>query len=1320
MNLSCIYKKINHLIRVCFLLFLGVGSITTAYSQTPLVNKGVLNLQNFNFEKAGIVPISGEWEFAQNKEFSQFSADDSISFIQVPSALKGESYNEHGFSVYRVKVLLPTNYSELSIKLGGQSTAYNLYLNGALKHSVGTFGKTESESQPAYEIVNVNVPDGLESLELAIEISNFHYCKAGLWEKIYIGKQADISAHNTRLLIFDVFLIAAFIVLFVYHFILYFLINENGFKKSKTLLFFAILCFIALIRTAVTGQMFVLIMMPTFPWEIMVKLEFISFFLMIGVGLQYFKAFFSSFFSNKVTTISSWFSISVAVVSFFVPIDISSRFIFPMEIFALLTIMYLLFGLVAVIKKKEESAALALIALIFFAIAGVNDVFYSQDIIKTFYLAPTGIFFFFVIHAISLSKLVTNSHSEISKLNRKFKELNYKLETKFQLKTEELKSTNEELVLLSTVADKTENAVLIIDSNGFIEWVNNGFTKIYGYSLEEFKELGSTIFDIASNTDVIDYINRAISSKQSTNYVIKLKNKYNKDIWVQTTWSPVFNDDGTVRKLIAIDTEITEIKAEQEKVKEKSKLIVDQKNEIELKQVELEKSISNLKQLNKIFLKITENHDVNSIINSVYENINELMDASGFGIGIYNEQEHSIEFSNYIEKNIVLPFDTVSLTEVNSPTVWCFLNEKEIFVRDHPNDTKKYISEITFTNHGDIPKSIIYIPLVANKKKIGVITVQSFNKHAFSNYHFDLLKNISIYTAIALENAEAFRQIENLSLVASKTSNYVIIINKFDKIEWVNKGFTNVTGYKFDEVVGQLTRDIIGGEETELDVIEEINDAIFRRKVSYKGHVTNYKKDGTPFKAAIDLSPILDKNGNFIKYFVIGRDISERAKYQAELQKQRDIAVEQRTKIEQVVKQLEESEHIIREKNHELTKLSHVVSTTDNAVMIISPIGEVKWVNHGFTKLYGFTLEEFVAKGKNIVNAATNPTVIPLINAAIENKSSTNYDSKLLTKFGEDIWVNTTWTPIFDDNGELIELIAIDADISKQKIAEEKLLQQNNEISEQHKHITDSILYAQRIQQALLSPLELVQNIIDKLGKTKDFNLDYFVLYKPKDVVSGDFYWTNYQTDDLYFAAADCTGHGVPGAFMSVLGISFLNEIINNKNCVEPNAILNKLRKKLIKTLRQKDINSDTKDGMDISLCRINLKKMELEYSGAYQPLYIVRNATGEPVLTKISGDRMPIGVHTNSKTSFTKTTISIQNNDTFYFGSDGYISQFGGEKDKTFKSKRLEKLLLKINNLPLHQQKYQLDTQLMNWQQDKEQVDDILIVGVKMNLLKG
>jgi sigma-B regulation protein RsbU (phosphoserine phosphatase) len=267
---------------------------------------------------------------------------------------------------------------------------------------------------------------------------------------------------------------------------------------------------------------------------------------------------------------------------------------------------------------------------------------------------------------------------------------------------------------------------------------------------------------------------------------------------------------------------------------------------------------------------------------------------------------------------------------------------------------------------------------------------------------------------------------------------------------------------------------------------------------------------------------------------------------------------------------------------------------------------------------------------------------------------------------------------------------------------EQKVIERTQKIESQNREITCSIQYASKIQNALLPP-------DDELGKVFQ---SFFILSKPKDIVSGDFYWHATRDDKTIIAVADCTGHGVPGAFMSLLGVSFMNEIISRTVIVRANEILNQLRGQLIKSLRQTGRNDETKDGMEIALCVIDFRKRKIQFSGAFRPLYFFRNG----ILNEIHGDTMPIGLYEEEEeNSFTNKEVLFEKDDTIYMFTDGYLDQIGGQSRKTFRSNNFKKLLAEIHQYPLHQQKDILNKNLEEWQGDLDQVDDILVVGIKL-----
>ncbi len=289
------------------------------------------------------------------------------------------------------------------------------------------------------------------------------------------------------------------------------------------------------------------------------------------------------------------------------------------------------------------------------------------------------------------------------------------------------------------------------------------------------------------------------------------------------------------------------------------------------------------------------------------------------------------------------------------------------------------------------------------------------------------------------------------------------------------------------------------------------------------------------------------------------------------------------------------------------------------------------------------------------------------------------------------------------------ELTVLNKAMSKQNEqileANEELTVLNEAVNKQKNEILDSITYAKKIQAAMLPPEQYFHEILN----------DVFILFKPRDIVSGDFFWIKHVNQYVILAAADCTGHGVPGAFMSLLGISFLNEIVLRREITQANQVLNELRKQIRNSLRQHGQAEESKDGIDMALCVIDEKNKTLQYSGANNPLYLIRDKNGAPELTEFKADRMPLGYYPGSFKTFTNKDIQLEYGDVFYLFSDGFLDQKGGKNGKKFLSKNFKKLLLEIHQEPMREQKNILDKTIGDWMGDTSQIDDILVIGVRV-----
>mgnify|MGYP000934660720 CR=1 FL=1 len=256
-------------------------------------------------------------------------------------------------------------------------------------------------------------------------------------------------------------------------------------------------------------------------------------------------------------------------------------------------------------------------------------------------------------------------------------------------------------------------------------------------------------------------------------------------------------------------------------------------------------------------------------------------------------------------------------------------------------------------------------------------------------------------------------------------------------------------------------------------------------------------------------------------------------------------------------------------------------------------------------------------------------------------------------------------------------------------------------LEKQQKELTDSLKYGSFIQKALLPDATLLKRCFK----------EYFLLYKPCELVSGDFYWVSRKNNLVYFAIADCTGHGVPGAFLSILGLSLLNQLIEKCIDLKASIFLNSLREYIMKALHQTGDIYEQKDGIDMAFCILDYKKHSITYSGAFLPLYIVRNYTQ---LIEIPADKMPIGIAADEERPFSDHEIALQEGDMIYLFTDGYVDQFGGELGKKFKYIPFRNLLLSVCKFPAEEQQKKIEEAHISWKGDISQLDDISVFGFR------
>jgi len=409
--------------------------------------------------------------------------------------------------------------------------------------------------------------------------------------------------------------------------------------------------------------------------------------------------------------------------------------------------------------------------------------------------------------------------------------------------------------------------------------------------------------------------------------------------------------------------------------------------------------------------------------------------------------------------------------------------------------------------------------------------------------------------------------------------------------------------------------------------------------------------------------------------------------------------------------------------NKELEKLSIVASQTDNGVVIMDNLGNIEWVNRGFSNLYGFNTQDLKNDSKDSLTGfyANNPDIDTIKEECLSTSESRIFECEVINKQGKSVWVQSTLTPILDDNNEIGRLVTIDTDITQIKQQElaimeqgktlasqrDELAEQNEFIKEQNAHISTSLTYAKTIQDTVM-PLEV--------NVTKYFK--YFGIFIPLQIVSGDFYWFTRIPDDprvAFTAAVDCTGHGVPGAFMCMIVTRILSEIIVEHKTYDTKQILEQLNDGLMTALMQD--KTDNNDSLEICLCRfvhVDDENYELSFSGAKRPLYIYHDETKQFDILK--GARKTIGglMSKRNTTEFTQEVVILRKNDKVYMTSDGFVNQLD-DNSKKYGSERFVQLLKSISDMELPEQKIALEKAYEDHRGSAEQNDDVTIFAVQL-----
>ena len=756
-----------------------------------------------------------------------------------------------------------------------------------------------------------------------------------------------------------------------------------------------------------------------------------------------------------------------------------------------------------------------------------------------------------------------------------------------------------ELERLSIVASDINDAVMIFDANVKLEWVNNGYTAMSGYELEELK--GENFFDFPKShklkEEIVDYARQMFMSKEPFKLEFLNYRKNGESYWFDMNVTPSFDEHERLLKYIVVGSDVTDKK---------------------IAGIELKNSYESARLLSEIGVGITASKSVEDIVDFVYGKISNLMDAGSFGVGLVDRENNELNFVSFIEKEQKYRNISCSLDETNKMGVVTLLNNESYLINDYDLNFKKYIKGNPSAIAGELPKSIIYVPLLSEGEAIGVLTVQSFQKNAYQDNHFNLAKNIANYMAIAIEKAVLYKGME--SEVEKRTAE---IVQQKDEL---------LQTYSNTKLLSEIGLDISSTLSFD-EVFETVHSKVSRLMDAEMFGIRIYHEETQQVEYNYEI-----ESGELDPLGFLSMD----------------------------------------------DKNNYTVWCIENRSDIFINNNDIEYINY---------IDAFnVLSGKEPKSLMFTPMIVEdkvvgvLTVQSMRVNAFERHQLDLLKSLGA--YVGSALV-----NGSLYSTL------------ETKVKERTKDLAEKNKNITDSINYAKRIQNGILPSDKLIHSLLPKS----------FVYFRPKDIVSGDFYWIAEKNGKVFVAVVDCTGHGVPGAFMSIIGESLLEQAINEPYITRTNQILDFIQEGLQKLFEQETLSLDYNeifDGMDMSLVAINMHKRRIEYSGASNSLFKVRDNKVE----RLRGDKYGISaVDYGLKRTFSSQYVEFEAGDAFYIFSDGVPDQFGGPNTKKFGYKNTSELLARISTLPVETQKGEVESTLKEWQNSVEQTDDICLFGFKI-----
>lgn len=1284
---------------------------TTQPANIPLVEKGVIDLRKWDFEKHGAVKLNGTWEFYWNQHLvsQDFTFPKNIPaphFIPVPSnwhsiAIKKKTIPLTGYATYRVRIRLPeVKPATLGLKFPAIRSSVKAFIDSRLILEAGTVAQNPKFSRPAYKPCVVEVSPDWSEMRLIIQVANYHYRKSGILNSIVLGDSQQLTQARVQGLMFDMLILGIIFFIGIYHISIYWLR-----RKSKETFYLGLFCLLLCLRILSVGER-PLLEFINVPWFLLVKMEFFGFYVSLGVFTLFCYSVFPSLVNVYVVRFNTGISAIAALLVIFTP---PLWFTYASEVFQIVSLVAGLYIIVIILRsdmRKRRYTQMFLFGWLVFFAAITNDILYINGYIANgIYMFDLGFLVFIISQTYVLALRFSLAINKSEQLTQKLDLTNKSLEKVIAEKTESLvlanqhlserqKTMREHLDKIRHINDRlTESSLELrgqlsainrtlgfveINPKGKILEVNSIFCYVTGYEREaligrDHKTLISTeAFDEASYQKFWNDLSKGIPASGESKFVAQNQT----ELWFSTSYTPIIDQQGIISKIILLTNDITAQK---------------------LQNLEFETQYKAVNQLNA-----TVELDLNGRViraNELFLNLLGYTAEEMQGM----EHHHLLETNTYTEEEVMAFW--AELLTYESRQVELLLRTKtgsNVWLSGNYNVVKNL--------NGEPQKILAFARDISRTKRI----------------------------------AQEYKQ---LALVASQTSNAVIISNANGNVQWINESFTRMWGYTPDEIIGKAPGELLNGEKTDDETVAYIRKHMQEEK-PVTAEVIGYNKKGQASWVNLNVSPVHDDDGMLTNFVTIEVDVTKQKALEEEIlrakertEKVYEITSDMSGNIEGQLKQvLAFATELL---GLEQGIISNIVGDEYRVYQVYPEggleIGQVFSLANTYCEI---TLQkDAIIAFHSVLDSAysTHPCYeqtqllayigVPVrVNGKIFgtlNFSSSQVLPKPLSQGDKDfILLLSEWLggalsrlqheqklKLMNEEAALMNTILNEKNVlldSKNKQMET----QNKAIQEQYHVIKDSIEYAERIQRAILPPVHRVEEALP----------DSFIYYRPRDLVSGDFYWfaekTEHNQDKLIVAVVDCTGHGVPGAFMSMIGNNLLNQVVHDKEIHQPNLILQEVHRLIRLVLRQNEL--DNNDGMDIGILTIDKKAKTIDFAGAKHSLLMIKNGT----MTVVKGDRLPLGGEQVEPERFFKLNQipfpKVPGTLKLYLATDGYQDQFGGPKGRKFMTLRFRELLENIHQKPMREQREILDETLNFWMNppdvDKKhysQIDDILVMGV-------